>query len=64
MLSCMWLNRESWLVLSILTLVASFLLQSTVLGAWMRRGYGREGSFRGFGTRSGCSGFRVLGFRA
>ncbi|CAE7239284.1 unnamed protein product [Symbiodinium pilosum] len=35
MLSCMWLNRESWLVLSVLTLGASFVLQATVLAGWL-----------------------------
>ncbi|OLP84550.1 hypothetical protein AK812_SmicGene34558 [Symbiodinium microadriaticum] len=35
MLTCMWMNRESWLLLSILTLGASFFLQATVLGGWM-----------------------------
>ena len=40
----MWMNRESWLVLSILTLGASFFLQATVLGGWMLLGHiwGRE----------------------
>ena len=45
MLSCMWLNRESWLVLSVLTLGASFVLQATVLAGWLLLGHARRAFF-------------------